>query len=71
MDPALCVFASLPVPGERVRLSGNMPRYSCYYLIKILIVNFCHSFVDSCGITYLIIGIIFDHIENLDEYICL
>ena len=28
VDPALCVFASLLVPGDRVRLSGNMPRYN-------------------------------------------
>ena len=27
VDPALCVFVSLSVPGERVRLSVNMPRY--------------------------------------------
>ena len=35
VDPAWCVFASLAVPGERVRLSGNRPRYKTNLFLEI------------------------------------
>ena len=34
MDLALSVFDPLPVPGERVRLSGNTPRYKVSKVFK-------------------------------------